>query len=69
MGSTGAVNEYVFKRIEDKLIELQGVFRRRGAFGLTYGALALSRPKNVIYYGLKEYTRFLKEQAKPIYPT
>jgi hypothetical protein len=69
MGNTGASNEYVFKRIEQKLIELQGVFRRRGAFGLAYGALSLSRPKNVIYFGLKEYSRFLKENTKPIYPT
>lgn len=68
MGSTGATNEYVFQRIEDKLIELQGTFRRRGAFGLAYGALATSRPKNIIYFGLKEYNRFLTQDKKQLFP-
>ncbi len=68
MGNTGSSNEYVFQRIDDKLIELQGTFRRRSAYGLAYGALKLSRPKNIIFFSLKEYSRFQTDDKKSSFP-
>jgi hypothetical protein len=36
---------------------------------LAFGALNLSRPKNIIYFGLREYKGILEKDPKVTYPS